>query len=143
MGTPPQSYVTARTLQHLTAPNPQIPNKQITLHYRPYPHTQAAHLTETEILNTKLVAGQQQNPTTRDLQKIETAHDMALDESEGAGLTKFNLTATVSANNYDELAQITKHLEQLANTTKIQLRKALHTQKETYLNGLPIGAGNG
>lgn len=134
----PRGVVREQVLGRLLEPNPRIPRKRVTVHYRPVDPGDAADAIEREV-NDAASAIASAKPTAAQLARFRAASGTAEAEAAGAGLVLFGMSVSATVLSEDELRDLPAIVEGLGKTARIRLRPAYGAQDSAFAATLPLG----
>lgn len=139
MSEAPRGEVLSSVLTRLLEPHRDIDRKRVTLHYRPHDPAAASRIVEQDVLDASFSAGQEKVAKARSTGAIRAAEQSAREEAQGAGVTRFSLSATATVTDQERLPAAQAAIENLAPQARLQLRLVAGSQAAAFAATLPIG----
>lgn len=134
----PAGNFTADSLHRALAPVSGALRKRVTLLYRPIPIDQASDVVQQEQNNARY-SRSVSNANARANVRLAVANKTAMEEAQGAGLTRFGLIVTVTTTEVDDFKRWDRQVPGLFTRARLRLRPALANQAVTFQAGLPLG----
>jgi len=135
----PRGAVTSRVLSALLGPAQGAVRKRVTLTYRPHRAGDAAAIVDSDVRTAvgreSARAGEARATETA---ALAAARQTATEEARGAGLTRFALLVTVTADPA-ALADVTQQVDQLGRASRLRLRRCYGTQAAAFAAALGVG----
>jgi len=135
----PRGAVTSRVLSALLGPAQGAVRKRVTLTYRPHRAGDAASIVDSDVRTAvgreSARAGEARATETA---ALAAARQTAKEEARGAGLTRFALLVTVTADP-TALAEVTQQVDQLGRASRLRLRRCYGTQAAAFAAALGVG----
>lgn len=139
MSDAPRGEVLSSVLTGLLAPTDDVARKRITLAYRPHDPAAAARLVERDRKDALFRAGQSNIGRARDDASVRAAEQTAREEASGAGVVRFALYVTATADTPAQLPRAEAAIDNLAAPARIALRRMSGSQASAFAACLPIG----
>jgi hypothetical protein len=139
MSEAPRGEVFSTVLNRLVMPHPDIFRKRVTLVYRPHDPGTSARLVERDRKDALFKAKQGKVAQARDSVAVQAADLAAQEEATGAGLIRFGLYVTATVTQPDDLRLAASAIDNLAASSRIQLRRMYCAQATGFLSALPLG----
>lgn len=139
MNEAPRGTVLSNVLTRLLQPHPRLPNKRVTLLYRPYTPAAAVQRVQQDVQSAQFIHDQQKPPTARARADVRAATQQESEEAAGAGLLRFALLVTVTVDNDADLKRVARDVEALGHSSHITLRRCYGSQAFAFACALPTG----
>jgi hypothetical protein len=135
----PRGTVLSNVLEHLLATHPQIMRKRVTLLYRPHSPGEAARIVDRDVRTARFAQDASVRDMARNTVAIRAAEQAALEEAEGAGVTRFGMVVAVTMPSVEDLDDAATLIDGLEGTARLELRPMYHGQRVGFAVGLPTG----
>ncbi len=135
----PRGAVTSRVLSALLGPVEGAMRKRVTLTFRPHRAGDAASIVDSDVRTAigreSARAGEARATETA---ALASARQTAKEEARGAGLTRFALLVTITADPA-ALAEVTQRVDQLGRASRLRLRRCYGSQAAGFAAALGVG----
>lgn len=139
MSQAPKGMVQSDLLTRLIAPSDEIERKRVTLMLRPVSAARAAELVESDVNAARARAANMRRPSAQAQVEQAKAERSAQEEAQGAGVENFGMIITATGRPSTDMDEIRATVEDLAASTRIQIRPAYGAQDAAFAAGLPLG----